>query len=336
MWRNIANISRSKKDNQMNYIIFDLEWNQHTNSDKSPDLPHGEIIQIGYIGFGDDMKISLRDELTIKPVCYKKMNPYVSTLTGITQSDIDSGISFTEAFGKMSGLFGEDTVLITWGDDDMPILRENLSFHGLDGLDLPPHYNLQRIFAAQTGSKMRQTGLKTAAEALGITNEIKAHDALNDAYMTYLIAERLDIVKGIAEYSTALPPPKDKKAVHPWESETPFCIVNSEENVKPSGLAAACRKIHMCCPVCGHDLSGGEIIRQGKCSFLAMSGCTDKSAVFIRYELKEGRITASCFDMTEELENIYNSRVKAREKRAARQEMHRAAALRAKRNKKDD
>ncbi len=320
----------------MKYIIFDLEWNQHTNSDKSPDLPHGEIIQIGYILLDGAFEISLRDELTIKPVCYKKMNPYVSTLTGIKQSDIDSGISFTEAFGKMAEMFGDDTVLITWGDDDMPILRENLSFHGLDGLDLPPHYNLQRIFAAQTGSKLRQTGLKTAAEALEITDEIKAHDALNDAYLTCLIAKKLDIVKGIAEYSTALPPKLDKKTVHPWESETPFLIVNAEENVKLSGLAAACRKIHMCCPDCGHDYYGAEIIRQGKCSFLSASGCEDRSAVFIRFELKEGHITASCFNMTNELECIYNSRVKAREKRAARQEMHRTAALRARKNKNDD
>ncbi len=311
----------------MNYLIFDLEWNQHTNSDKSPDLPHGEIIQIGYILLDEKLDITLREEIIIKPVCYKKMNPYVSTLTGITQADIDAGIQFTEAFGKMAEHFGSDTVLITWGDDDIPILRDNLIFHGIGLIDLPPHYNLQRIFAAQTGSQMRQTGLKTAAEAMGITDEIKAHDALNDAYLTYLIASRLDIAQGISEYEKNTIPKEDKKIVHPWERETPFCTAVGDDNVKPGGLAAACRKIHLCCPTCGHDYVGAEVIRQGKCSFIAETGCTDRSAVFIRFELREHTVYAMCFDMTAELESIYNGRVKAKEKRAVRHEMHRAAAV---------
>ena len=151
----------------MNYIIFDLEWNQPVNSERSEKLVHGEIIQTGFLVLDESLEILHRESVMIKPVVYKTMNPYVSTLTGIKQSDINAGFPFPEAFAKMSAHFTDGTVLITWGDDDMPILRDNMRFHGMDETTLPEHYNLQRIFASQTESHMRQTGLRTALEALG-------------------------------------------------------------------------------------------------------------------------------------------------------------------------
>lgn len=324
MLRNIWTIYLLKKDSNMKYIIFDLEWNQPINSVRSKLLPHGEIIQIGFIVIDGDKKIIHKDEVMIKPVCYKRMNPYVSTLTGIKQSDINKGGSFSECFDVMAECFDSDTVLITWGDDDMPILRENLAFHGRDDSGLPVHYNLQRIFAAQTKLDQAQIGLKTALEKLGITDEIKAHDALNDAYMTYLIAAKLDLEKGMAEYSKKLAVKPSKTVVQPWEICLPICTANVETNVKPSGIADICRKIHICCPGCGSELSGGELIRQGKCSFLAASYCEDHGEIFMRYELRDGILSVSCFEMTDEFAKIYKNRVRIKEKNARAREAHRA------------
>jgi len=307
----------------MNYIIFDLEWNQPINSARSKLLAHGEIIQIGFIVIDGDMNITHKDEVMIKPVCYKRMNPYVSNLTGIKQSDINKGGNFSDSFGVMAEYFNENTVLITWGDDDMPILRENLAFHGLTDINLPVHYNLQRIYAAQTKSDQAQIGLKTALENLGITDEIKAHDALNDAYMTYLIATKLDIRKGINEYSQKFVIKEPKKVIQPWETELPICTANIVASIKPSGMADICRKLHFCCPECGIEYSGGELIRQGKCSFVSAAGCTDHEKVFVRYELRDGILTVSCFDMTAEFEKIYKNRVRIKEKNARAREAHR-------------
>ncbi len=310
----------------MKKIIFDLEWNQPTNSPASKLLPHGEIIQIGFIVTGEDNSITDRVELMIRPVCYKKMNPYVSSLTGIKQSDINKGMTFAEAVGIMAAHFTPDTVLITWGDDDMPILRDNLTFHGITGVALPVHYNLQRIYSAQTGSQQAQIGLKTALENFGITDEIKAHDALNDAYMTFLIAEKLDLEKGIAEYSKRIVVKPSKTVVQPWEKYTPVCTANVETNIKPAGLADLCRKTHLCCPVCGIDYSGAELVRHGKCSFVASAGCEDFDTVFIRYELKSGLLSVSCFEMNEEFEKIYKNRLRIKARNAKIRETRKKTA----------
>ena len=308
----------------MNYIIFDLEWNQPSGMERSKEMPHGEIIQIGFIVTNDSLELLHREELTIKPEFYRNMNPYVSTLTGITQADIDAGIGFAPAMARMSEYFGEDTALITWGDDDMPILHENIDFHGLFEIELPGHYNLQRIFAAQTGTDRRQIALKTAAEALGITDEIKAHDALNDAYMTYLIAKRLDIAKGIETYA-AEPSVKKKKIVQPWEAVLPLCTANYPEKIKPGTLSVSCKKVRMCCPKCGNIVTGGEKVRQGKNSYVSTAVCSCGKR-FLRYSLSGGILNVACFEMTSEFEKIYRSRLKVREKNARHREAQRRAA----------
>lgn len=318
----------------MDYIIFDLEWNQPVNSAKSPEMPHGEIIQIGFIAVSGSFDITHREELMIKPVIYRKMNPYVSTLTGIKQSDIDGGLTFADAFGRFAEHFGGDTVLITWGDDDMPILRENLAYHGIDISVLPKHYNLQRIFAAQTDSHARQTGLRTAAGALGITEEMKAHDALNDAYLTYLIAAKLDIPRGIETYTEPAPEPSHKEQP-PWETEKPAFTVKSAFPGNPSGMANECRRLHYCCPKCGKDFLGTEPVRHGKNSFVGIGECRCAGALFFRYSLKDGFIRISAFRMTDELDMIYKARLSSREKREKRRELFRKTAAKTKREKND-
>ena len=316
----------------MNYIIFDLEWNQPVSGSKSPKLCHGEIIQIGFIVLDSELEILHREELTIKPVVYKIMNAYVSTLTGISQADVDAGLPFPEAFSRFSRFFSEDTALITWGDDDMPVLRENLAYHSIDSGSLPVHYNLQRIYAVQTSSHLRQTGLKTAADALGITDEIKAHDALNDAYLTCLIARELDVPLGISQYTRFSEQTAAKRP--PWEENRPVFTAKSAFDKNPSGMAAECRKLHYCCTKCGKDFSGTEPVRQGKCSFVGIGECHCSGALFFRYSLKDGYIRVAAFRMTDELDEIYKSRIISREKREKRREMFLGAAKARRKQKK--
>jgi inhibitor of KinA sporulation pathway (predicted exonuclease) len=317
----------------MNYIIFDLEWNQPVNSEKSDKLPHGEIIQTGFLVLDESFEITHRAEIMIKPVIYRTMNPYVSTLTGIKQSDINAGIPFREAFSGMAKFFGRDTALITWGDDDMPILRENMRFHAMEEIPLPSHYNLQRIFASQTESHLRQTGLKTALEALGITDEIKAHDALNDAYMTYLIAKKLDMRLGIEKYDVFAEEVNAKRP--PWETDKPLFTAKAAYSKNPSALSSEIRRLHYCCPWCGTDFCGTEPIRQGKTSFVGSAECADLGVLFFRYTLKDDYLRVSAFQMTDELSMVYQSRIKSREKRDKRRELFRRTAAEKRRKKKE-
>lgn len=301
----------------MRYIIFDLEWNQPSSKkEKTDSLAHGEIIQLGFIVLDEALEIIRKDNIVIKPVCYKNMNKYVSALTGLSQSDIDRGISFSEAIRKMAEFFTDDTAIITWGDDDIPILKDNLKFHNITDITLPKHYNLQRIYSSQTQAENAQTGLKTAIESFGIDIDIQAHDALNDAYMTVLIARKLDLEKGMAEYGTVTVVKQTKSSQQPWFYNKPLYYTSSAYTGGFDGMAAHCRKIPFFCPVCGKPLSLQELCKQGKTSFISSADCEHDNGYFVRFILKENKISTTFFKSNTDFERVYNNRLKQKEKRS--------------------
>ena len=95
---------------------------------------------------------------------------------------------------------GNDFVFLTWGPDDIPMLKENLHVHGIDSKWLERSYDLQVIFNRQTDGLKKQRSLEYAMEYFEIPQRLHAHDALNDAYFTALVAAKLDVKRGIAEY----------------------------------------------------------------------------------------------------------------------------------------
>ena len=307
----------------MRYIIFDMEWNQPSAENvKISELTHGEIIQIGFFLLDDNLSVLHKEKFFIKPSCYKYMNKYVSALTGITQEDIDSGLSFKEAIGRMSRYFDDDTVIITWGDDDLPILKDNMHFHGVDDLKLPRHYNLQRIYSAQTGSEARQTGLKTAIETLGITNEFQAHDALNDAYMTLQIAKKLDLKKGIEDYGKYSFKKPDKAKQQPWVTASPIKTAEIAYEGSIDGMVAFCIKNKPLCPYCGEECSSNPYCRQGKATYITKICCKQHNSIYIRCELNNGIIKESFYKETEDFKRIYSNKLKQKEKKLRYRELY--------------
>ena len=81
------------------------------------------------------------------------------------------------------------------------MLKDNFRIHSLDTAWLDAAYDLQPIFNRQTdGQTAKQRSLEYAMEYFDITKDLPAHDALNDAYFTALVASHLDIKEGIRTY----------------------------------------------------------------------------------------------------------------------------------------
>ena len=57
------------------------------------------------------------------------------------------------------------------------------------------------IFAKQTADEKKQRSLEYAMEHLQIPMNLPAHDALNDAYFTALVAKKLDMKDGLLHYN---------------------------------------------------------------------------------------------------------------------------------------
>jgi len=194
----------------MNYVVLDMEWNQPWPGSPSskkvlPVAIRGEIIQIGAVKVGDDHTVGDEFQVLIKPKFYRHLNRRVSKLTGIKESRLrDEGVPMQEAMKCFHSWCGDDVVFLTWGFDDIGILRENLRLYGMDERWTEKWYNAQMIFNAQTDGSSAQKALKTALEIFEIEPSRPAHDALGDAYHTALICARLDLERGTREYGQAL------------------------------------------------------------------------------------------------------------------------------------
>ena len=117
----------------MQYIILDMEWNQpwpgsYSAKKALPSPLRGEIVQIGAVRMTQDQQVADEFQILIRPKYFKKMNRKVASLTGIRDSVLrEKGVSFPEAAAKFQTWCGEACVFLTWGFDDITVLRENLA-----------------------------------------------------------------------------------------------------------------------------------------------------------------------------------------------------------------
>jgi DNA polymerase III epsilon subunit-like protein len=203
----------------MYYIALDLEWNQAYAQkalavQKQLSLRlRGEVIQIGAVKLDKNMCICGSYQIIVKPKYYKKLHRHVSELTGITQDQMDLGTPLDEAAERFRKWCGKDFAFLTWGPDDIPMLLENFNAHGIDGGWIGRSYDLQRIFNTRTDGSSKQRALEYAMDYYELPQNLPAHDALNDAYFTALVAQKLDVPDAIKCYNDANPEYLDETVI---------------------------------------------------------------------------------------------------------------------------
>lgn len=275
----------------MNYIVLDMEWNQPWPGSPSarkvlPVRIRGEIIQIGAVRVTEDQQVADEFQVMVEPRFYRHLNRRVSKLTGIKESRLwDEGIPFPEAMERFRAWCGEDIVFLTWGFDDIGILRENLSLYRMDTGFTDRWYNAQMMFNAQTDGSTSQKALKTAMETFSIPPTRPAHDALGDAYHTALICARLDLKRGIQEYGQALK--SHENGFH--GADLPGCVARKvfyDYPTKEAALAAMAGEENLC-PQCGGRMLGSRWFAQPGHRYMDMATCPTHGKYLIRVRLSE-------------------------------------------------
>ena len=301
----------------MNYIVMDMEWNQPWPGSPSskkvlPVQIRGEIIQIGAVRITEAGEIADEFQALIRPKFYRHLNRRVSKLTGIKENQLrDEGVAFPEAMELFRNWCGEDIVFLTWGFDDIGILRENLQLFDMDTAFTDRWYNAQMIFNAQTDGSNSQKALKTAMETLGIEATRPAHDALGDAYHTALICARLDLKKGTAEYDEALK--SHENGFH--GAELPGCIARKvfyDYADKRAALSAMSGEENLC-PVCGARMLGSRWFAQPGHRYMDLAACPEhgKFLIRVRLSLQENgltRVSRLTYEATSEAAEAYARR----------------------------
>ncbi|RIW38828.1 putative 3'-5' exonuclease KapD [Bacillus salacetis] len=172
-------------------IIIDFEFSMPERQ-QYPRGFYPEIIETGLVAVQNGKvtdKFSSYVKLSAFPVLTKRCKQFLS----ISQSDVDNGIPFHSLVQYLKELNQRGkSKIITWGNMDMKVLRQNCSKGGIDFpfkggefIDLSMEY--KRFFGDQN-----QTGLWKAVQEYGREGVGKHHKALDDALTTYHIYKLIE------------------------------------------------------------------------------------------------------------------------------------------------
>ena len=301
----------------MNYIVLDMEWNQPWPGSPSAQkvLPvqiRGEIIQIGAVRVTAGQQVRDEFQVLIRPKYYRHLNRRVSKLTGIKEAQLkENGVPFKEAMRRFMDWCGEGIIFLTWGFDDIAILRENLQLFDMPTEWTGRWYNAQMIFNAQTDGSSAQKALKTAMEIFEIEATRPAHDALGDAYHTALICAKLDLNRGIMEYGQALK--NHENGFH--GAQLPGCIARKvfyDYADKHEALNAMTGEENKC-PTCGAQMTGTRWFAQPGHRYMDLAQCQEHGKFLIRVRLSEQpnglvRVSRLTYEATSEAAEAYARR----------------------------
>lgn len=198
----------------MNYIIFDLEFNQYfpsttdsnqqeisnTNNSMEPKAASTvihcpfEIIQIGAIKLDSNFETITSFNRFVKPTLYPKISPFITSLTGITTAQLQPEELFPIVYEAFSEFIGTGEVIFcVWGSNDIKELFRNATYHQLSLKPLPRAYiNIQPYVSLHFGLPIKKPlRLQYSVEALGLPVTSAFHDALVDASYTAEIFKKL-------------------------------------------------------------------------------------------------------------------------------------------------
>ena len=286
----------------MNYVIFDLEWNQppvETAVVTEPVYLEGEIIEIGAVKLNDAFEPVDELRLYVAPQHYTKMHRRVASLTGIHDRDLQSrGVPFSEAFRAFQDWCGEEFAYITWSMSDLPMLVDNMRLHGFDVFDLPVCYDIQRMFCREIMREDSRVSLDHAMEILGEKGDT-AHDALHDARNTAKVCAHLDLDVFLEEYGAkAFAPPYSNSSY-----ESPDALRGDKEFSEFE------------CPWCGAAVSCEPWLLWERNICAALGTCEEGDEFFVELEIIRHcpgnfRARRLVYEMSDDLWDLYQERKK--------------------------
>ena len=99
----------------MNYIVFDLEWNQGRDGKQGrnhEEIPF-EIIEFGAIKLDEGKNVIGEFHQLVKPSVYKNMHYITENMLHIHMEDLKGGKSFKEVMDEFLLWCGEDYLFCT-------------------------------------------------------------------------------------------------------------------------------------------------------------------------------------------------------------------------------
>ena len=179
----------------MNYIVFDLEWNQSPGGKRwsNSRLPF-EIIEIGAIKLNEEKEIVDSFQRLIKPQVYNWIHDSIHEVIHMNYKDLQNGTLFPQAITEFLEWCGEEYIFFTWGNQDVMELQRNMKYYGKLSLLKGPvtYYDVQKLFAIRYEENDERRALEFAADKMGVEKKMDFHRALGDAYYTACILQKIE------------------------------------------------------------------------------------------------------------------------------------------------
>lgn len=171
----------------MNYIVFDLEWNQSPNGKKysNKKLPF-EIIEIGAVKMNEKKEKVDTFHRLIKPQVYKWIHDSIREVIHVNYRDLAAGVPFAQAIQEFLEWCGPEFYFFTWGNQDVMELQRNMKYYDLLHLLPGPifYYDVQKLFAIRYEDRKTRRALEYAIDMLQVSKKLGFHRALADAVYT--------------------------------------------------------------------------------------------------------------------------------------------------------
>jgi sporulation inhibitor KapD len=167
------------------HLFIDFEFTMPERGRRNKGF-YPEIIEAGIVAVANG-QIYEKYSTYVTPIRFPILSDRCKSFLHLRQEQIDHGITFHELINKFTSLTKDfQNTVVTWGNMDMKVLRQNceqarLSFpFKAKEIDLSMEY--KRFFGDQN-----QTGLWKAVQEYGKDGVGKHHRALDDALTTYHI-----------------------------------------------------------------------------------------------------------------------------------------------------
>ncbi len=205
----------------MNYVVFDLEWNQgNTGSEKEEAGLSFEIIEIGAVKLSDSGVIIDRFSQLIRPAVHREMHQVTGRLLHLQMRELEGGKPFAEAAEAFLEWCGQEEYLFcTWGNMDLTELQRNMKFYQMTPISEGPiaFLDVQKLFSLAFEDGKSRRSLEYAVDLMELEKDIPFHRAFSDAYYTgkllQLIMERHGEVLRKLSFDVFHPPASREKEV---------------------------------------------------------------------------------------------------------------------------
>jgi len=181
--------------NSMNYIVFDLEWNQSPRGKEGENhkIPF-EIIEIGAVKLDENLNKVDDFSVVIRPKIYRELHYKIQEITQVNMKELSRGRKFTDACDDFLKWCGDSFTFCTWGPLDTYELQRNMDYYHMPLPKSPVfYYDLQKIFSLIFEDGKSRRSLESAVDFLHLPIDVDFHRADDDAYYTSLIMQKMNI-----------------------------------------------------------------------------------------------------------------------------------------------